>query len=123
MQRVPHIIIVDDDRVLLEVCHRVLLRKLPNVQITLFEHPQMVLDSLTDQTPDLLITNQGMPGMSGLDLIRQIRAQGNPLPIILTSGDDTLAQRAQQAGANRFLPKPVSMQGELVEVIKELLGL
>lgn len=43
-------------------------------------------DLLNARNFDLLITDHEMPGLSGLELIKQVRSAGMPLPIIMTTG-------------------------------------
>ena len=55
-----------------------------------------------------VIADLQMPGMSGLELLTMIRAQGYAVPFIFITAfpDDTIRARALQAGAICFLPKP-----------------
>lgn len=55
---------------------------------------------------DLTILDLGLPGMDGLDVLRELRARGETLPvIILTARDEVVA--GFDAGADDFLTKPV----------------
>lgn len=70
-----------------------------------------------------IITDMRMPGMTGLDLINAIRAQGiTPLPIIVVTGhgDVPLAVAAMKAGAGEFLEKPYSEAALLAAVANAL---
>lgn len=62
--------------------------------------------------PDLLITDQIMPGMSGVDLIRKVRHLDShkSMPILILSLDShpDARQDAKAAGANGWVVKPVS---------------
>ena len=55
-----------------------------------------------------VIADVQMPGMSGLELLTTMRAQGHGAPFIFITAfpDDTIRARALQAGAICFLPKP-----------------
>lgn len=59
--------------------------------------------------PRIAVIDLGLPDGSGLDLIERL-ARTDPRidGIIATSGDETLAAAALQAGADRFLPKPLA---------------
>lgn len=56
---------------------------------------------------DVLVMDMSMPGRSGLDLVRQVRAQRPELPILVLSmhGEDMYAVRALAAGASAYLTK------------------
>jgi len=55
-----------------------------------------------------VIADVQMPGMSGLELLTMVRAQGHGVPFIFITAfpDEIIRARAQQAGAICFLPKP-----------------
>ena len=58
--------------------------------------------------PDFVLTDENMPGLSGLDLIRRLHNERPDLPVILMSSEDSqvLAAEASLAGASAFLVKP-----------------
>src|ERR1700689_3940348 len=62
-----------------------------------------------EDTADLLLSDINMAGMSGLDLLRTVKAVSPGLPFILLSGacDLPMAQGALRAGATDYLLKPV----------------
>jgi len=76
------------------------------------------------EQPDLIITDIHMPDISGIDLIRQLRAKprfkDTPIIAMTAYGWDDL-DKAVRAGANRGIDKP-SQLGAIVEVINELLN-
>ncbi len=57
---------------------------------------------------DLAVTDMRMPGMGGTELLKAVRAEGWPLPVIAMSayGDDDAAVSAVRAGAYDFISKP-----------------
>jgi DNA-binding response OmpR family regulator len=59
---------------------------------------------------DAVITDESMPGSSGSELIRNIRAIRPTIPIVLVSGylSSAIAERARHAGADEVLKKPLS---------------
>lgn len=69
-----------------------------------------VLRSFDTQLPDLLIVDIRIPGMSGLQLIQEIRTLGVPMRYVIVSGyaDFEYARTALQLGADGYLLKPVN---------------
>ena len=62
-----------------------------------------------------------MPGLSGLDVVRAVRAMRPDIPVILASGyiDQHLQQQARECGVTRVVYKPNSMD-ELGKTIHDL---
>jgi PAS domain S-box-containing protein len=69
---------------------------------------------------DLMITDHAMPGMKGLDLIRQLRTSHPSLPVILASGYAEIAEDEGESGVLR-LSKPFR-QSELATAIDRVAG-
>jgi DNA-binding response OmpR family regulator len=79
------------------------------------------LRSVPDR-PDLAVLAISMPRLNGLDLVRELRAAGDPVPVIfLTSRDEELDRvLGLELGADDYLPKPFSLR-ELVARIRAVL--
>ncbi|MBB5865846.1 ATP-binding protein [Xanthomonas sp. 3058] len=84
-----------------------------------------VLDLLVQESCDAVISDLHMPGLSGLDLLRQMRvmhASGMPyVPVVILSADVTVEsiRRCEEAGVHAFLGKPVEA-GKLLGVLAEI---
>lgn len=74
------------------------------------------------QTYDLLILDWVLPHLSGVDICRQLRAQGDPTPVLLLTARDTLLDRVTglDGGADDYLVKPFELQ-ELLARVRALL--
>jgi DNA-binding response OmpR family regulator len=74
------------------------------------------------QQPDLVISDQMMPGCSGLELIRQIRATGAQTPVVMITCclDQQFLIEALNVGVERFIPKPIDL-GLLRQTVSALL--
>lgn len=73
---------------------------------------------------DILITDQSMPGLIGVELIAEIKKQQPELPVILCTGHSDIVGEANAArfGVDCFLKKPIGA-GELIEAVRKLLAL
>ena len=71
---------------------------------------------------DAVVTDESMPGTSGSELIREIRAIRPHIPIVLVSGylSAAVVERARDAGASEVLRKPLSAQ-DLTAALDRLL--
>lgn len=117
------VLVADDDP---EICTliKTILGKGP-YEITLCNDAESALVHIKRGEPfDILISDFMLPGISGIDLITQIRQ--NPttarLPIVMISGHSNYAMdaRAKSAGANAFLNKPFTLS-QLRTTVHQLL--
>lgn len=69
--------------------------------------------------PDCLLVDQHMPGMTGLDLLEHLRANGDQTPALMMTGrsDPTLVPRAARIGV-KLLHKPVA-ENQLMQWIAD----
>lgn len=77
-----------------------------------YPQAQALLDRGRDLEPGCIVTDVRMPGLSGLDLLRRIRALDLPHPVLIITGhaDVSMAVDAMKAGAWDFLEKPFDDQ-------------
>jgi two-component system chemotaxis response regulator CheY len=83
------------------------------------------LDKAKTQTFDLVLTDQNMPNMDGLTLIRSLRGIPEyarvPILMLTTEFSDEMKSKGKAAGANGWLVKPFDPQ-RLTEVVKKVIG-
>jgi two-component system chemotaxis response regulator CheY len=83
------------------------------------------LDKAKLQVVDLVLTDQNMPRMDGLTLIKALRAlpsyQKVPILMLTTESGDDMKAKGRAAGANGWLVKPFDPQ-KLTEVVKKVIG-
>jgi two-component system chemotaxis response regulator CheY len=83
------------------------------------------LDKARNQVVDLVLTDQNMPRMDGLSLIKQLRGlpeyQKVPILMLTTESSDEMKSKGRAAGANGWLVKPFDPQ-RLIEVVKKVIG-
>ncbi len=119
------ILVADDHEANRMVLQR-LLQKAGH-RVTCVHGAEEALDAMAAREFDVAITDLHMPGMSGLDLLRELRvmqAGGGPrTPVVILSADVTpeAIQRCNQAGAHAFMAKPV-VAARLLETMADIAG-
>ncbi len=109
--------IVDDDRSIRWVLEKALARE--NLPCKAFGVAQEVLNELEHDSPQVLISDIRMPGMSGIELLRAVKREHPALPVIVMTAFSDLesAVSAFQGGAFEYLPKPFDVD-KAVELIR-----
>ena len=108
-----HILVVDDEKEIRETC-RMMLAHL-GYTVTTAGNPLEVPALIEQAQPpvDLVLTDQTMPKMTGIDLTRKIRRLRPEIPVILCTGysDRLNYDIACEAGASDLLMKPMDLRG------------
>lgn len=112
--------IVDDDLNTLFLVERALKEAFPDARITTLTDGCDALQHIRKIGTDLLITDHSMAHMNGADLIRELRAGGSNLPIIMISNSPNAKEEGSAAGANQFMEKGQAMSS-LPEAVRTLL--
>ena len=96
------ILLIDDHPDVLTVMSRLLAIHGHCVEVC--ASVEIAMDSLDQHLPDVIITDERLPGMSGLDLFRMIRRNERTaaLPVIIMSASETRSEEAIKAGAADF---------------------
>src|SRR6202012_3975360 len=119
-QDVPTVFIVDDDRDVRESLQELL--ESVGLHSRSFGTAQEFLSSPRGDGPSCLVLDVRLPGISGLDLQRELRRRGIRIPIIFITGhaDIRMTVTAMKSGAVEFLTKPFRDQ-DLLDVIQRAL--
>lgn len=102
------IALIDDDRPVLLSAQDLLVRE--GMKVVTFENAESFLDSLACGriAPTCIVSDVRMPGLSGLELLAELKRLGNRTPVILLTGhgDVRMAVQALKIGAFDFIEKP-----------------
>jgi FixJ family two-component response regulator len=92
------------------------------MQVTTFSTAREFLQSCCSDVPGCLVLDVRLPGLSGLDLQRELAKANIDIPIIFITGhgDIPMTVRAMKAGAVEFLTKPFRDQ-DLLDAIQQAL--
>jgi len=85
--------------------------------------PAEALIRLQAESFDLLLTDYGMPRMTGLDVVEQLRQNGCAIPVVMMSGQTPIIDRARASrlGVTTILSKPFGMD-ELAAALRSARG-
>lgn len=115
------VLLVDDHTIVREGLKRILESTHEGWTITEESSGFRAMDNLRQQDYGLVIVDLSMPGMSGFELIRRIRAESSRLPILVLSmhAEEEYALRAFKAGANGYVTKDSAAE-ELVTAARKV---
>jgi FixJ family two-component response regulator len=116
----PTVFVIDDDESIREALKDLI--ESVGLHVETFRSAQQFLQSQRADAPGCLVLDVRLPGLSGLDLQRQLAAANINTPIIFVTGhaDISMTVRAMKGGAVEFLTKPFRDQ-ELLDAIRQAL--
>jgi FixJ family two-component response regulator len=113
----PVVFVVDDDAAVREATRSLIASV--GLRVESFSTAREFLSRPRPDAPACLVLDVRMPGLSGLDLQRELASGDTPIPIIFITGhgDVPMSVQAMKAGAVEFLTKPFRDQ-QLLDAIK-----
>lgn len=114
------VLVVEDDPTVLSAVVRVL--ELDGHRVTTANDGRSGLETILQDTPDVVVMDVMMPHMDGIEVCREVRRSGNRVPILLLTARVEVSDRVAglDAGADDYLPKPFASK-ELSARIRALL--
>lgn len=115
------ILVVDDDSMAGEMTAAILGDM--GHEVVLVENGVDAMEKVSsDSALGMIVSDLNMPLVSGIDLFRELRAQGIVLPFILLTGDDPKKPRAEEPALDGCLLKDSSLEESLPVMIAGVLG-
>ncbi len=118
-------ILADDEPVITRGIRKLLKWETLGIEIIgEYEDGRKALEAIVREQPDIALLDISMPGMSGVEILKECRAIGNDAAVIFISGfqDFEYAKAALQYGAVDYLLKPV-IREELLKAIEKSISL
>ena len=117
-----HILLIDDEAITLSNLTHVLKRE--GYEVTACKNGEDGLAALRKQDIDLVLSDLKMPGIDGMEVLREVRSHFADVPVIMITGHASLdsAVEAMKAGAYHYLAKPFRL-AEAREVVRAALEL
>ncbi|MCU1365432.1 MAG: mprA1 [Ilumatobacteraceae bacterium] len=114
------VLVVDDERSVRDALSRALRSE--GYDVHLAASGGDALGFLTQQSPDVIVLDIGMPGLDGLETCRLIRAKGDDVPVLMLTARSGVSDRVSglDAGADDYLVKPFALE-ELLARLRALL--
>src|SRR5688500_2433091 len=116
-----NVLIVDDEESICWGLSRLLQSE--GHEASVASSAEEALARIAESPPDLIVMDVRLPGMDGLAAMRQLRAQGDKVPIVVITafGNLETAVGAMKAGAIDYLPKPFDLE-QAATVIRRALS-
>jgi two-component system, LuxR family, response regulator FixJ len=113
--------VIDDDDAVRDSLE--FLLRTAKIEVRTYGSASAFLATVSDDNAGCIVTDVRMPGISGVDLLRQLKARGSRMPVIVMTGhgDIQLAVEAMKVGAADFLEKPFDDE-VLLASVKSALG-
>jgi two-component system KDP operon response regulator KdpE len=115
----PYILVIDDDPMIRRTLHANLAAR--GYEVAAVETGEEALAEVALRRPDLLILDLLLPGLSGMEVCRTVRATSSvPILVLSAHGEERIKVLALDLGADDYLTKPFSME-ELLARVRALL--
>jgi len=120
---VSKVLVVDDEPFILMMIEDKL--KTAKIDVVTVRESRRALEHIRKERPDLVILDWMMPGLSGIDLCRLIKADPDirdiPIFMLTAKGQDADEEEGMQCGVSRYITKPFSPKS-LLEMVQETVG-
>jgi DNA-binding NarL/FixJ family response regulator len=117
------IFIADDHAVVRRGLRQILADEFPDAGFGEAENSQAALERIAKGTWDVVILDLSMPGLNGIELLKELKALYPKLPVLILSihPEDQFATRALRAGAAGYMNKETA-PAELVKAVRKVIG-
>lgn len=113
-------VLIADDHPVIRRGLTSIIMEVPDITVAgVAEKGHEVIGKLAETKPDVLLLDLSMPGMNGIDVLKQMNAEGISVPVLIFSihSEEQYAIRALKLGAAGYLQKEM-VEEELVEAIR-----
>src|SRR5256712_11791121 len=120
----PRVLIVDDDRALLQALPETLRLRMEGVTVDTADSAAAALERIAARDYFAIVTDIKMPGMDGLALLTEIRRLRPDTPTLMITGhgEHALAIHALRGGAYDFIQKPIDRDDVVASLHRAILA-
>jgi len=119
------VLIVDDEYFIGKLIYKLIAWDEKNLEcVSILDNGEDAINFIKNNTPDIVITDIRMPGVSGLDLIRETRGISNKIQYIIISGyrEFEYAREAMKYGIDHYVLKPIN-KDDLSEALDDVINI
>lgn len=115
------LLLVDDEKdFILALAERLRLR---DYDVRVATNGEAALSEVQKERPDIVLLDLKMPGMSGLEILKKIKAGDPSIEVIMLTGsisiDGKSGEEGRRAGAADYMVKPIDIE-DLIEKLKDI---
>lgn len=113
------VVIIDDDDITLKILSKYMSNTYPNLRISVFGDPKKALDFIKNNPVDLVVTDNMMPDINGIDVLRAVKEIDKNINVIIMSsfmGVDRYID-AKHFKVNAIISKPFINMKEVAGII------
>jgi PAS domain S-box-containing protein len=116
-----HVLLVEDDPVLLEVT-KISLEKMGGFVVSGVLDASAALNRICTDRYSAIVSDYDMPGMNGLEFLKTVRSSGNTTPFIIFTGKgrEEIAIEAYELGADHYIQKGGDARSTYYEIIQKI---
>ncbi len=118
-----HVLLIEDEPNIIEAISFLLRQE--GWRVTTHSDGTDALDAIRAGTPDLVILDVMLPGRSGFEILRELRADSEigalPVLMLTAKGQNRDRRTAEQYGVNRYMTKPFS-NADMLAAVRELMA-
>ncbi len=117
------VLVADDSRVMRQIVVRTLRQAGYDWQVREAANGAEALEAVREDEPDVVLSDWNMPEMTGIELLRRLRAEGfeTPFGFVTSEGSAEMRETADEAGALFLIAKPFTAES-FREVIEPVLA-
>ncbi len=106
----PKLLVVDDEADIREFAERFFSKR--NIEVLTASGGEEALQIIKEEKPDLVLLDILMEGMTGMDVLKELRTNQNDTKVIIVTGseDDAMVSEANRLGVSGFIHKPLILE-------------
>jgi len=118
MIRTKLLLVDDEEDFILALAERLRFRNYDTRAVTSGE---AALSEIEKERPDIVVLDLKMPGMGGMEVLREIKTRDSSIDVIMLTGsvDSEIGERALKAGATYHMVKPMDIE-DLLEKLQNI---